>query len=120
PAAQPIHRTRALYFLLETAMGPVASSQAHLDVIESLISLIADAAAKEPAGFQAFLDQVEASDYLRSVQHDALDLLTRFLGLASEFRALLTEWDTEQPDRECPENLWIDPSDRFHDLKALY
>jgi hypothetical protein len=116
----PIDRNRALYQLLELAMGPIASCEAHVEYVEGQMHLVARLRQRESANLDQFLDWLEGDGRLQELQYDALDLIPRFLRLADDLTPALAEWDPENPDVAMPTEIRIHRVHRFHALKSFY
>jgi hypothetical protein len=112
-------RVCALSAVLRDILDPLFGGKVHGDRLSAIRQLIRDLADRDRAKFNAMLTELTGGP-LPAFQYELLEVLSRFLRLTEELRAVLPEWNPEDPDAAWPAHLKVTGQSRFHDIKAVY
>lgn len=112
-------RLCALSAVLNLAFEPLFDSSTHRARISAAGTLVKSLANADRSKFNTLLTELDNS-YLTKVQNDLIDIITRFLRISEEFRGVLPDWDSENPDAVLPPHLQVTDGSRFHEVKSVY
>tara|TARA_B100000427_G_scaffold270946_1_gene237750 strand:- start:618 stop:1877 length:1260 start_codon:yes stop_codon:yes gene_type:complete len=110
-------RNAALYEVIAKVMWPFARAGQGMDDIQQFMQIEMDLAKADQTAFDAFIEEILDTGFLKNLQIDCLKIYPRILKAELPLRpALFLDFDTEYQNQPIPMRVSADQFDTFKDL----